>query len=128
MGSRSTVGTSSTFLSNLRERASNFSTCRLLVSSPPAINTEDMPDTQVHTTGKSSGDLWEARTRAGVQHGAGPVLPAQPLGELKDALTSCTYKRGSPNGTEVPALHSKWMADGSQGLRELSVDVQPEQM
>lgn len=41
---------------------------------------------------------------------------------------SCTFNRGSPNGTEVPALPSKWMADGSQGLRELAVDVQPVQM
>lgn len=118
MGSSNTVGMSSTFLRNLRECASNFSTCRLLVSSPPAINTEDMPDTQDHTTGNSSGDLWEVHTHAGVQRSAGPVLQAQALGELKDALTSCSSDRDSPNGTEVPALPSKWMADGSQGLRE----------
>lgn len=127
MGSRNTVGMSSTFLSNLRERASNFSTCILLVSSPRAISTEDMRDTQDHTTGNSSGDLWEVHTLAGVQCCAGPVLQAQALGELKDALANCTSNRDSPNGTEVPAFPSKWMADGSQGLRELSVDVQPVQ-
>lgn len=88
MRSSSTVGTSPTFLSNLRERASNFSTWRLLVSSPPAINKEDMPDTQDHTTGNSSGDLWEAHTHAGVQHCACPVLQDQAHGELKDALTN----------------------------------------
>lgn len=66
MGSSSTMGMSSTLLSNLRERASNFCTCRLLVSCPPVIHTEVVPDTQDHTTGNSSGDLWEAHHCAGV--------------------------------------------------------------
>ena len=125
MGSSSTVGMSSRFLSNTREHASNFGICRFLVSSAPAINTGDMPDTLDHMTGKTSGAVWEAHTHAGVQRCTDPVLQAQSLGELKDQLTSCTFNRGSPNGTEVTALHSKWMVDGSQGLRELSVDAQP---
>lgn len=124
MGSSSTVGMSSPFLSDTRERASNFGTCSHLISSAPAINTGDMPDTLDLMTGKSSGALWEAHTHAGVQHYTDPVLQAQPLGELKDKLL-CTFNMGSPNGTEVTALHSKWMADGSQGLRELYVDAQP---
>lgn len=123
MGSSSTVGTSSTFLSNTRERASNFGTCRLLVSSAPPVNTGDVPDTLDHTTGKSSGALWEVHTHVGVQHHADPLLQTQSL-ELKDPLTSCTFRRCSPNGTELTALHSKWMVDGSRGLRELCVDAQ----
>lgn len=122
MGSSNTVGTSSTFLSSTRERASNFGTCRLLVSSAPAINAGDMPDTLDGVTGKISGALWEAHTHDGVQHCTEPVLQAWPFGELKDPLTSSTFNMGSPNGTEVTALHSKWMADGSRGLRKLCVD------
>lgn len=122
MGSSTTMGTSSTFLSNFRERASNFCTCRMLVSCPPAINIEDTPDIQDHTTGNSSGDLWEAPCAGG-----NTVLLV--LSKHRPLVSqSCTFNRGSPNGTEVPALPSKWMADGSQGLRELAVDVQPVQM
>lgn len=115
MGSSSTVGTSSTFLSNTREHASNFGTCRLLVSSAPAVSTGDMPDTLDHTTGKSSGTLWKLHTHVGVQHYADPMLQTWPLDEMKDPLTSCTFKRGSLSGTELTALHSKWMVDSSQG-------------
>lgn len=122
MGSSSTVGTSPTFLSNMRERASNFGTCRLLVSSAPAINTGYSWHTGSHNRKK----LWSplgTTHHAGVQHCTDPVLQALPLGELRDPLTSRAFNRGSLNETEVTALHSKWMADGSRGLRGVSVDV-----
>lgn len=72
-----------------------------------------MPDTQDHTALETFGKHTPMLGCNTVL--AGPVLQGQALGELKDALTSCTFNRGSPNGTKVPALPSKWMADGSQG-------------
>lgn len=82
MGSSSTVGTSSTFLSNTRERASNFGACRLRISSAPAINTGDIPDTLDHTTENSSGGLWEPHTMLGCN-------TALPLRSRHCPLVSC---------------------------------------
>lgn len=103
MGSSSNAGTSSTFLSNTRERVSDFGTCGLLVSSAPAVNTGDMPDTLDRPTGESSGALWAVHTRAEVQHRTEPMPQAQPPGELQDPLTSCTFSGVLPSGTEVTA-------------------------
>lgn len=110
MGSGSNVGTSSTFLSNTRECVSDFGTCGLPVSSAPEVNTEDMPDTLDHPTGESSGALWAVHTHAGVQHRTEPVLQARPPEELQEPLTSCTFSRVSPSGTEVTGGDGGWLS------------------
>lgn len=118
MGSSSTVGMPSTFLSDMTEHASNSGTWRLLVSSAPAVNTGDMPDTLDRTPGKSSGGLWEAPTHAGVQHRADPLLQAQPSGSSRTrcpaAPAAGAHRR---NGTEVAApqqAEGRWLS-GTKG-------------
>lgn len=118
MGSSSTVGMSSTFLSDMTERASNFGTWRLLVFFAPAVNTGDMPDTMDRTPGKSSGGLWEALTHAGVQHCADPLLQAQPVGSWRThhpaAPAAGAHRR---NGTAVTApqqAEGRWLS-GTKG-------------
>lgn len=85
-----------------------------------------MPDTLDHTTGESSGALWEAQSHVWVQPCTDSMLQAWPFGDLKDPLTSCSFNTASPNvlyrGQSTPQ-----QGDGTGELTELSADAQSAQ-